>query len=344
MIRKVLCMVTVFAMLCGCAGSVSAPEAGFAPDEEHRLVVYTSHKQEVWQPIVREFEQRTGIWVDVVYDGSSGLLERIAAEAKSPQADLMFGGGVESLETYREYFTGYTCADADKLMERFRCSDGLWTPFSALPVVLIYNTKHLEPGRLTRWSDLLSPDMRGLIAFTDPNVSGSAFTALMTMLSALGGDTDENLRAFAENLAGAQLGDSGSVLTAVADGDAAVGVTLEETALKRIAEGEDIAMVYPADGTSCVPDGSAIVKGAPHEENARLFIDFTVSEEVQSLLVSQFCRRPVRAGVESLPGSPELEELNILDYDLELAVREREAVLMSWAFYFVEQEAAPLIR
>ena len=336
MLKKMLCIIAALVLLCGCAGSQGAPGSDFAPDEEHRLVVYTSHKQEVWQPIVREFEQRTGIWVDVVYDGSSGLLERIAAEAKAPQADLMFGGGVESLETYRDYFTPYVCADSGELLEQFRCADGLWTPFSALPVVLIYNTKLVAPDRLTRWSDLLSPQLRGRIAFTDPNVSGSAFTSLMTMLCALGGDRDwdENLRVFAENLGGVQLDGSGTVLTRVADGSAAVGVTLEETALKRIAEGEDIAMVYPADGTSCVPDGSAIVKGAPHEENARLFIDFTVSAEVQALLASQFCRRPVRAGVDSLPDVPALEDLPMLDYDLALAVREREAVLISWAFYF----------
>ncbi len=338
MIRKLLCVISALTLLCGCSGSASAPYSDFAPDEEHRLVVYTSHKQEVWQPIVREFEERTGIWVDVVYGATSELLERIERESGEAQADLMFGGGVESLETYRDCFAPYLCTEADALLEQFRCDDGLWTPFSALPTVLIYNTKLMEPGPLTGWEDLLSPQLRGRIAFTDPSVSGSAFTALMTLLSALPGDRDENLRAFAENLAGVQLDDSGAVLTAVADGSAVVGVPLEETALKRNAEGENIAMVYPEDGTSCVPDGSAIVLGAPHEENARLFIDFTVSAEVQRLLAGQFCRRPVRSGVDSVPGSPALEELPAADYDLELAVSEREAVLMSWAFYFQEDE------
>lgn len=339
MTRKILCALLVLALLCGCSGSAPAQGSAFAPDEAHRLVVYTSHKQEVWQPIVREFEERTGIWVDVVYGATSELLERIEREERDVRADLMFGGGVESLETYRECFTPYTCADADRLLPQFRCADDLWTPFSALPVVLIYNTKLMEPGLLTGWSDLLSPELRGEIAFTDPSVSGSAFTSLMTMLCALPGDRSENLRAFAENLGGVQLDGSGAVLTAVADGSATVGVTLEETALKRIAEGENIAMVYPADGTSCVPDGSAIVRGAPHEENARAFIDFTVSAEVQRLLAEQFCRRPVLEGMDSLPGAPSLEELPAADYDLELAVREREAVLMSWAFYLVEKAA-----
>ncbi len=110
MIKKILCVTVVFTLLCGCAGPVPAADSCSAPDTEHRLVVYTSHKQEVWQPIVREFESRTGIWVDVVYGGTSELLERIKRESHNVRADLMFGGGVETLETYRSCFTPYTCA------------------------------------------------------------------------------------------------------------------------------------------------------------------------------------------------------------------------------------------
>ena len=61
----------------GCAGQEQG-ESGFAPEERERLVIYTSHKAEVWRPIVREFEERTGIWVTVETGGSNELLERIA--------------------------------------------------------------------------------------------------------------------------------------------------------------------------------------------------------------------------------------------------------------------------
>ncbi len=320
--------------LVGCApgAEISAPD--HAPGENRRLVVYTSHKEEVWQPIVKEFEERTGIWVDVVYSATSELLERLDQEKSSPRADVMFGGGVESLATYQDCFVPYTCAGADHILERFRSPDQLWTPFSALPVVLIYNTKLVAPNQVTQWADLLDPDLNGKIAFTDPAVSGSSYTELVTMLTALGGEQEDVIRRFAQNLGGVQLDSSGKVLTAVADGDALVGVTLEESALKRIAEEKNIAMVYPQDGLSCVPDGSAIVKGAPHGENAKLFLDFTVSPEVQSLLVNQFCRRSVRDDVEPAPGLPGLDQLPMAGYDLGRAVEQREAILMTWAFYF----------
>ena len=105
------------------------------------------------------------------------------------------------------------------------------------------STSARPPGEVTRWADLLDPRLKGRIAFSDPAASGSSYTALATMLSALGGERDETIRRFAENLGGVQLESSGEVLTAVANGDAWVGITLEESALKRIAEEKNIAMV-----------------------------------------------------------------------------------------------------
>ena len=160
------------------------------------------------------------------------------------------------------------------------------------------------------------------------------------MLCALPGETDEILQAFAENLDGKQLQSSGAVLTAVAGGQAVVGVTLEETASRSIAAGDELVMVYPADGTSCVPDGCAILKGAPHEENAKLFVDFTVSLSVQKLLQERFCRRSVRGDLESTGTLPALSQIPQVDYDVGWASRSREALLMSWEFYLGTEAGA----
>lgn len=324
-------------ILSGC--SAEPPEtAAYAPPEEERLVIYTSHKEEVYRPIVKEFEQRTGIWVEVVTGGTNELLERIRTEADSPAADVMFGGGVESLASYRDCFIPYACAQAEEIQPRFRAPEDLWTPFSALPVVLVYNTKLVRDGQVTRWQDLLAPQLRGRIAFADPAVSGSSFTGLVTFLQAVDGEEEALLRALAENLAGRQLEGSGDVLGSVAGGGSLVGVTLEETALKRIAAGDDITLIYPEEGTSCVPDASALIRGAAHGENAKAFLDFTVSEAVQQLLADQFCRRSVRRDAKSAGTLPELADIPAVDYDVEWASGHRDALLMTWAFYLGEEE------
>lgn len=328
---KIWLLLLVLALLAGCGAQ--EPEAvSWAPDEGQRLVIYTAHKEEVYWPIVKEFEERTGIWVEVVPGGTNELLERVRRELDSPAADVMFGGGAESLEAYSDCFAPYTCIHAEEIQPQFRDPEDRWTPFSALPVVLICNSKLLRPGQADNWDALLSPNLRGRIAFADPAVSGSSFTALQTMLLALGPDRDEELlQSFAGNLDGQQLGGSGEVAGAVAGGSALVGVTLEETALKRIAAGDDLALIYPSGGTSCVPDASALIQGAPHEDNAKQFLDFTVSPEVQRLLTEQFCRRSVRGDIPS--DLTPLEDIPLVDYNVEQASLDRDAILMTWAFY-----------
>ena len=172
--------------------------------------------------------------------------------------------------------------------------------------MLIYNTRLVRTHPPTGWATLTDSKWRGKIAFADPAVSGSSYTILCTMLQALTGDNASILTEFAENLDGKPLPRSGDVVRAVGEGRKCIGVTLEETALKGIAAGYDIEIVYPEEGTSAPPDGAAIVSGCVHRENAELFIDFLLSSDVQTLLHDSLYRRGVcESGANA--GTDELE-------------------------------------
>ena len=322
--KFILLTLLISLLLAGCGGQV-VPE--MPVPEEDRLVVYTSHKEEVYRPIIREFEERTGIWVELVTGGSNELLEQLRAEQFDPQADVMFGGGVESLESYRDLFESVQCADYDQIPATLREPEDTWTPFSALPVVLIYNTMLVDPADLTGWEDLAKPEFYGEIAFAAPTKSASSFTAVATVLQGCGQELTE---AIARNLAGQQLYSSGQVLTQVAGGEKLVGVTLEETALQRIAAGDNLALVYPREGTSCVPDGTAVLLGAPHRDNALKFLDFTLSRAVQEMLGSRFYRRSVRQDVTVSDTLPGMDALRLVDYDIPWASRSRSKILEMW--------------
>ena len=306
----------------GCRRTGGSDLSSFAPGEDRRLVIYTSHKQEVYQPLIREFEQRTGIWVELKTGGSTELLEIIAQG--DTDCDLMLGGGADSLSAYSDCFSPYHSIYEEDIAPEYRSSDGSYSPFSALPVVLIYNTKLVRMNPPTGFASLLDPAWHGKIAFADPAVSGSSYTALCTLLQALPGDSDGNLRSFAANLRGRLLSSSGEVVGAVAEGSCYIGVTLEETALKGIASGYDIAIVYPEEGTSALPDGAAVVAGCAHEGNARLFIDFMLSPEVQQLLPEEFYRHSVYGGDDGL------KNIELIDYELDWASSQQSTLLETW--------------
>lgn len=305
------------------------------PGENNKLVVYTSHKIEVYGPLIKEFEERTGIWVTVVTGGTNELLEQIAIEKDAPKCDVMFGGGVENLEANKDYFMPYTCSQCEEIEELYKSADGCWTAFSSLPIVFIYNNKLVyETAAPTGWKDLLENRWKGKIAFADPNTSGSSYTALATMMQIINEDNEQTLRKFIEALDGNILSGSGDVIDAVVTGTRLVGITLEETALKKIAAGADITMVYPSEGISAVPDGCAIIKNSQNEENAKQFIEFIISKDVQQYIVDEFNRRSVRRDVKD--SKEPFENLNVIDFDISKASSNRNEVLEQWSELITE--------
>lgn len=334
--KKVVALLALLWILSACAAPADET-ASVAPSQGERLTLYTSHKETVYGPIVKEFQEVTGIWVEVVTGGTNELLEQIAAEAQTPVCDVMFGGGVESLCAYEAYFEPYRCTEADKLREGLQPPENGWTPFSSLPIVFIYNPKLVSSDSLTGWVDLIDPRWRGRIAFADPTVSGSSYTAALTLLSCLPGDDWALLEQFVNNLDGHILSDSGDVVGAVADGSCYLGITLEETALKHLSVGMEIAIFVPSEGSSAVPDGSALVAGAPHPDNAKAFLEFVQSKDVQELVVSQFYRRSVRSDVQDPKDLPPLDELEIIDYDVHWAAELKEEFTLKWLEFCREE-------
>lgn len=323
---KIISLLLAALLLCGCADNAESIRA-LSPPEDKQLVIYTSHNENVYQPIIREFEERTGIWVTVVTGGTNDMLIQIRQEQDAPKADLMFGGGADSVDRYQDCFTPYISKNSTSIDPQFLDSDGFWSPFSVLPLVIVCNSKLVDPASISGWSDLDKPELIGRTAFADPSRSGSCFTALSMLDKLLGEDALPRLGAWID---GEQLESSGKILTDVASGHCLTGITLEETALQRIHQGSNLAIIYPKEGTCCVSDCTAIIRNAPHMENARLFLDFTLSCEVQSLLVNSCYRRSVRTDLPGTDLLPPLESLNILDYDSMEAAKASADLLRRW--------------
>lgn len=296
--------------------------------EEKRLTVYTSHKEELYSPIIREFEDRYGIWVDVKYGGTTELLSQISEHHDEYTCDVLFGGGIESLNAYGEFFEPYESINVENLRSANLSDKSYWTPFTELPVVIIYNNKLVSKKQApSSWADLFDEKWRGSIAYADPLSSGSSITILSTILQIMQGSYADTLNAFVEQLDGNYISSSQAVTELVAEGSYAIGITLEENGLKAIDAGKNINIVYPSEGTSVVADGAAIVKGAKHVENAKLFIDFISGTDVQMMITEQMYRRTVRTDIDNKVSE---ESLIISDFSVDKATSMRKFILTNW--------------
>ncbi|RKM58842.1 extracellular solute-binding protein [Butyrivibrio sp. CB08] len=295
--------------------------------EEKQLIVYTSHKEEVYLPIIREFENRTGIWVEIHAGGTAEMFSEVRSAAEEGRCDIMFGGGIESYEAGKDLFLPYSVSEKNILDPGFVDNDNYWTAFTELPIVFVYNKKLVSYSEAPKtWKELLSSKWKGQIAFADMNNSGTSYTIISTMEQVLDKDAKEILPRFYDQLGGRVLASSGQVIPKVADGDFLIGITLEETARKAMGQGEDIAMIYPEDGTSAVPDGCAMVKNAPHSYNAGRFIDFIVGYDTQQYAVENFYRRSVRTDLDY----PYTGTLDQIDFDVKRSAKEEKDVFALW--------------
>lgn len=295
--------------------------------EEKQLVVYTSHKEEVYLPIIQEFENRTGIWVDLHAGGTAEMFAQVKEASKNGQCDIMFGGGVESYEAEKDLFMPYEAGEKDKLDSKYVDDDNYWTPFTGLPIVFIYNKKLVSNSEApTTWESLFDSKWKGKIAFADINNSGTSYTIISTMEQLFDEEAKSLVPRFYEQLEGKVLNSSGQVIPKVSDGGFLVGITLEETAQKAIEQGEDIGMIYPEDGTSSVPDGCAMVRNAPHSYNAGKFIDFVISYDTQKYAQENFYRRSVRSDLVKNSGG----NITLIDFDLGKSAKQQEEVFSLW--------------
>lgn len=300
--------------LSGCAKgekaqSVKDISEKYSVADENQLIVYTSHKEEVYLPIIEEFENRTGIYVELKSGGTQEMMQKAINASDNGDCDIMFGGGVESYEASKDMFESYEA-------------------FTELPIVFIYNKKLVNESSAPKtWADLLNPKWKGKIAFADMDNSGTSYTIISTISQLTDTPIYEAVTQIYNQLDGRVLKTSGDIIPDVSNGTSLVGITLEETALKAIGKGYNIEMIYPEDGTSAVPDGCGILLNAPHKENAKAFVDFIESYDTQLYAMEQFYRRPVCKDVAL---GENFGEIKIIDFDVAKSAADEPEAFVCW--------------
>lgn len=319
------------------------PQADTVPmPAEADLVIFTAQDEAVYEPVIKEFEERTNLKVRVENGSSEDMLRRLGEETdkgdngkgseKRDEAswDLVFGVGIETLEQSRDYWQPYESPEAGCITEAFQCSDSSWTSFSALPLVIMYNTNVVTYRELpTGWGSLLEPRWKGRVAFMDPGQSDIYSAALVAAVYTCD-DSLEYLKQLMENLDYHTLRSLSEVNEGILDGRYSLGVTMEESAQALRTEGADIDYIYPKEGITAIPDGTAILKDCAHRDAAEEFLDFTISMDVQRILVSDLNRRSVRSDVPPLPGLSPISRLPLIEMDLQEMSEKKAMVSEEW--------------
>ncbi len=288
-----------------------------------KVVAYTAHEDDIINGMVPRFKAETGYDLEFVKMGSGDVIKRVKAEAGNPQCDVIWSIGGEQLEAESALLQKYVPKEWNRIAPVFKVGTN-WLPYTGIMNVLIVNTNLVSDADMPRaWADLTDPKWKGRISSATPDKSGSSYMQLNNVLLAFkdkGWDTYRSI--FANFFISTS---SGAVPKYVNDGEASIGITLEDNAFRYVQGGGPVKIVYPAEGVVAAADGIALVKGAPHPDAGKLFIDWCLSKSTQDFLVSKMFRRPVRIDGANPPGLPALSQIKTLPYDFGVAARNKDA-------------------
>jgi iron(III) transport system substrate-binding protein len=292
--------------------------AGGQPEAEKTVVLYSAHEQEIIDGMIPMFEAATGVKAQVVKLGSADVVARVRAEKDNPQCDVIWSIGGEQLEAESALLAPYTPKEWDKIESVFKVGTN-WLPYTGIVMVFIVNTDMVPAD----------PRLKGEISSARADKSGSSYMQLATVLNVYG--EQQGWPLYEKILANFVLsGSSGAVPRFVNDGEQAVGLTLEDNAYRYVAGGGPVKIVYPEDGTTAAPDGMALVKGAPHPEAAKQFIDWALSKQAQDYLVQKMGRRPVRVDGAVPSGLPPMSQIKTKPYDFGWSAANKQKFVAKW--------------
>lgn len=299
--------------------------SGCTKSDQREVVIYTSVDQVFSEPILKDFEKKTGIKVKAVYDveatKTTGLVNRLLAEKDRPKCDVFWNNEIIRTIVLKGKGTlaPYRSSSAEDIPSQFRDKNDYWAGFAARARVLIYNTKMLEEKDLPKSIfDLTHPRWKGKVALAYP-LFGTTATHIAAMYSSIG---QEKTEAYLKDLRanGVIIVDGNSVARdLVVEGKIPIAFTDTDDVNVAIQSGKPVRMIYPDSdgiGTLLIPNTVALIKNCPHLEEGKILIDYLLSREVEKKIAfSESANMPVRDKVEKPPHVPEFSSIKSMDVD-----------------------------
>ena len=292
-------------------------------DNSNQVVVYTTVDQIFSEPILKDFENETGIKVKVVYDTeetkSTGVLNRIIAEKDNPQCDLFWSGDpVRTIVLKNKDITlPYKSKIAEDINSVFKDPEHHWTGFSARARVLIYNKDMLSDAEVPQSIfDLTDEKYKGNFAIANP-LFGTTTFHFAALFIALGDEKAKQL--FADLKANNVIiaTSNGDVKKQVSQGVVACGLTDTDDAYEAIKENANIGIVFLDQnklGSLIMPNTVNLIKNSPNIENGKILMDYLLSKETEAKLSISCAQMPLHKGVKTPKGIPSLD--NIIPMDI----------------------------
>lgn len=307
-----------------------------------KLNVICSASVDWCQLMVNEFKKETGIKVKMARKSSGETFAQLRAEKRNPKVDIWWGGtGDPHLQAAEEGLTEqYQSPNLDQLQDwavnQAKQSDYRTVGVYAGGLGIAYNHDILAKKNLPApkgWQDLTNPIYKGEVQMANPNSSGTAYTALATIVQVFGEeDGYEYMKKLHKNIN--QYTKSGSApVKSAARGENTIGIVFMHDAVKQAIKTFPITTVAPVEGTGYEVGSMSIVKGARNLDSAKKWYEFALRADVQSKAVNAAAYQvPSNLSATAPEEAPRLEDIKLINYDFKTygSSDTRKRLLQKW--------------
>ena len=256
--------------------------------------IYTELAESLTRGFKAYYKKTYGKDVDITFVKPGGwpvCLDKVRLWGGKPDADIFLGAGAPAHEILKKegMIVPYRPKDWDMVPAKWggmkvKDAGDYWTCFAPWIVTNLYNEKVLKKLRLPppkTWNDLLNPIYRGNIVHTLPYASGTMHETVEILIQAFGErEAWKYLRLLAAQLARFSTG-STDTTQLTGRGEVPIGIAQPQmNAMAARKDGYPVRDLLP-EKTILVPEAVALLKGAPNEATAKIFLDWLFSLDGQ---------------------------------------------------------------
>ena len=286
--KKVVILVLALFLTCSCSSDNY--------DGEVNVLNWTSY---IPDSVISDFEKEYNIKVNYgTYSSNEELLAKITS-SKEGTYDLIFPSDymvnlmikrniLERLDL--EKFKNLKNINKDFLNQTYDLENKYSLPFLLATSVIAVDTSSIKED-ITKYEDLLNDKYKNNIVLIDDQriVIGAALQSLgynMNDTSDVALERAYNfLMSLKENV---KAFDSDSPKTFLISDEVDIGLMWNAEAIIAQEENENIKIIYPEDGYALSMDNYAIVKGSKNQDNAYLFIDYLLRDDVCKKIIDEY--------------------------------------------------------
>ena len=306
MINRISILILAFICFNSCSNSETSTSKETTVKNQ-AITLYTHRHYDSDKLIFAQFEEKTGIKINVVKANADELIQKMESEGDQSPADLLItvdAGRLVRAKNKELLQPANSETLSQKIPEHLRDSENHWFGLTKRARIVVYNKEKVSSEDLSTYENLTDDKWKNRILIrSSSNIYNQS---LMASIIANNGDSLAKLWAsgMVRNFARTPKGNDRDQVKAVLaqEGDLAIintyylGKLLNSKDSNEVAAGNAVSVFFPNQndrGAHINISGIGLAKYAPNKENAIKFIEYLASKEVQEIFAQANYEYPV---------------------------------------------------